>query len=743
MKKTLLFFAAMIASIGMMAQAPVPTSWDCAGALPTGYSETELTSSNSYVAPLCVSTPASYKMDRTGEALTLWVNDVPGALSYQLRGTGSGTWSGTMTVQESVDGSIWTTLHTYTNADVNTTSFILQTDIPNTTSRYIRFFYTNKVSGFNLAIDDIAIAIPSAGPAQEIAANFSTANVANNSTIYFASPVGTASPIVVNLENLGTVNTLNITSAIISGVAASDYSITSSPSSVSALGTAPINITFNPSMAGTRAAILTIVNDDADENPFVINLNGIGGSFATEPLSNPTALSFTNIKAWKMTARWVKSTADGFIVLRKEGSAVADAPVDGQVYDVGMGIGTSKVFFVGNGDSSKIQEMVANTTYHYAIFAYNGIGSFTNYKQSSPLVGSQMSTGLNAGTYYSTVDSNAASFVTDLTSKINNHFQIFYSDYDNTIVPNYFLRDTTGDDKVFNCDYSGETKIFTPPFGFVGTNSSREHCFASSWMPTFGTTGHEDKEAYSDLFNLKLANQDDVNAPRSNRAFGQPLTSTTNYLLATFGTDAVGHKVFSPRTDFRGDVARSIFYMTTCYHNADNDGSINSWSWNSIRVAASFGDTAWTLSSKLNQSLMKQWAQLDPPSNEEMARAEYIYSIQNNRNPYIDNPSWICLVDFNTMNKTANCNVGINDVDATIHASVYPNPTADFINIDLDEKLSNDALITIADMTGKIVFEVSTDATASTINTSSFAKGMYTLTISSEGRMMKKKIIVQ
>jgi hypothetical protein len=183
--------------------------------------------------------------------------------------------------------------------------------------------------------------------------------------------------------------------------------------------------------------------------------------------------------------------------------------------------------------------------------------------------------------------------------------------------------------------------------------------------------------------------------------------------------------------------------MTTCYHNADNDGSINSWSWNSSRVAASFGDTAWTLSSKLNQSLMKQWAQLDPPSNEEMARAEYIYSIQNNRNPYIDNPSWICLVDFNTMNKTANCNVGINDVDATIHASVYPNPTSDFINIDLDEKLNKDAVISLADMTGKTVFEVSTDAIASTINTSSFAKGMYTLTISSEGRMVKKKIIIQ
>lgn len=743
MKKTFLYFATMIASLGMMAQAPVPTSWDCSASLPTGYSEIELSSSNSYVAPLCVSAPASYKMDRTGEALQLFLNDAPGAFSYYFKGTGSGTWSGTMTVQESVNGTTWTTLHNYVNADIDVNSFIQHTDFPNSTSRYLRFFYTNKVSGFNLAIDDIAVAIPVASPVQEIAASLSGDNIPNNGNAYFASPVSTLLPLTIDISNLGLVDTLRITSATITGVDAADYALVSFPTTVNALSSGNLDINFTPSASGTRNAILTLVNNDADENPFIINLKGIGGTYATEPTANPTSLTFNNVKPWKMTAHWTNSTADGVILLRKLNSPVTDVPVDGESYDKGMGIGSSKVFYVGNGDSSKIQEMMANTTYHYALFAYNGFGVYTNYKQTAPLTGSQMSTGLNPGSYYSTIDSNSATFVTSLTSKINSHYQIFYSDYDNTIVPNFFVRDTTGPDQVVNCDYSGQTIVFTPPFGFVATNTSREHCFASSWMPTFSSSTFADKESYSDLFNLKLANQDQVNSPRSNNAFGEPATGITTYLGATFGVNTAGNKVFSPLNDFRGDVARSLFYMTTCYHNADNSGDIDSWAWDAITVPGGLVDPAWILSSKLDQNTMKQWSQLDPPSNEEIARAEYIASVQNNRNPYIDHPSWICLVNFNTMAKTANCNIGINEVTEKLQATIYPNPTSEYIIIEMDELLKDHATITLEDLQGKKVFETNSDAMTSAINVSTFAKGVYVLTLSSQGKMMKKKIVVQ
>lgn len=744
MKKTLFLFLGIIVSIASQAQAPVPTSWDCSGSLPSGYTESDLNASHFYTtSPYYVSPSSAYKMDRQDEWLTINVNDAPGAISFQLRGTGTAPWQGVLKVQESVSGSTWTDVRTYSNADVNANAWNLESITPTSTSRYLRFYYTTKVSGYNLGIDDISVALPSAGPAQEIAASYSGNNVANGGTIYFASPVGTAAPITISIQNLGTVNTLNISSATITGAASADYTLTTTPSSIAAASNSALNFSFNPSATGTRDAILTINNDDSDENPFIIHLKGIGGSYASEPTSNPSSISFTSIKPWKMTARWTPTTADGFILLRKAGSAVSDAPVDGIVYDKGMGIGSSKVFFVGSLDSAKIQEMIANTTYHYALFSYNGIGSYTNYKQSAPATGSQASSGLNIGTYYSTVDSNSSTFVTDLTAKINSHTQIFYSDYDNTIISNYFIRDTTGDQMVVTCDYSGENKIFTPPFDFTATNRAREHCFASSWMPTFGTVGHEDKPAYSDQFNLKFANQNDVNAPRSNHAFGLPTSGVSNYLAASWGNDIYGHEVFTPMTDFRGDIARSLFYMTTCYHNASNGGSIQSWAWNDRIVAASFGDTAWHLSAKLKQDVMKQWAIADPVSNEEIARAEYINSIQRNRNPFIDNPGWICRIDFTTMQKTASCNISVQDVNPSIQATVYPNPTSDYIIIELDEKLTENANISIQDIQGKTIFMVTTDASMSQIDTRKFAPGVYVLTIQSEGRSFRQKVVVQ
>lgn len=747
MKKTFLLFSAMFVTLFMMAQAPVPTSWDCSGTLPTGYTENDLNSSHFYTTtPYYVSPASAYKMDRQDEWLKVWVNDVPGAISYQIRGTGSAPWSGTVKLQESVDGTTWTDLHVYVNGDIDANAWALHTDVPASTTRYLRFYYTVKASGYNLGIDDINVAIPSAGPAQEISASYLSTNVPNNGTVYFNSPVGTATPVTINLSNLGTVNALNITSATLSGAGSADYSITVSPTTIAALGTSPVTLSFNPSVAGTRDAILTLANNDADENPFIINLKGIGGSYATEPASNPTTLSFSNIKAWKMTPRWTTTAADGYLVLRSLGTPVTDAPTDGVIYDKGQGIGSSKVFYVGNGDSVKVQEMVANTTYYYAVFAYNGVGAYTNYKQSAPTTGSQMSAAGNPGTYYSTVDSTSASFVSQLTSKVNTHNQIFYSDYDNTIITNFYVRDTIGDSMVVNCEYSGEYKMYKPPFDFTTENRSREHCLASSWMPTFGTSDHSDKAAYSDLHNLKFVNQNQVNAPRSNHAFGEPTTGIVSYLLATWGQNAIGYDVFSPRTDFRGDIARSLFYMSTCYNNAPNTGGtsggvINSWAWNDLLVAATFGDTAWHLSSKLDQDLMKQWSELDPPSNEEIARNEYVASVQNNRNPFVDHPSWVCLIDFNTMSKTANCNVGIANLPNQIQATVYPNPTSDVLQIELDETLNN-AVATLQDVQGKVVYTQSIKGSATTMSVGHLVKGMYILHISAEGKDFNQKIMI-
>jgi hypothetical protein len=58
----------------------------------------------------------------------------------------------------------------------------------------------------------------------------------------------------------------------------SDFTLTATPSSTIASGggTTTFNITFNPTTTGTRSATITIANDDADENPYNFDLQGVG-----------------------------------------------------------------------------------------------------------------------------------------------------------------------------------------------------------------------------------------------------------------------------------------------------------------------------------------------------------------------------------------------------------------------------------------------------------------------------------
>jgi uncharacterized delta-60 repeat protein len=70
---------------------------------------------------------------------------------------------------------------------------------------------------------------------------------------------------------------LNISSVSISGTHATDFSISSSPSSsVPAQQTTTFSVTFDPSGLGTRSATITIASNDSDEGSFEFDVQGTG-----------------------------------------------------------------------------------------------------------------------------------------------------------------------------------------------------------------------------------------------------------------------------------------------------------------------------------------------------------------------------------------------------------------------------------------------------------------------------------
>ncbi len=133
-------------------------------------------------------------------------------------------------------------------------------------------------------------AVGTAAPAPEINVSESGSNVLTGTTYNMGSLVNltSGSPVTFAIENLGTA-TLNLTGGTIvaiSGANASDFAVTQpSSSTVAAASNTTFTVTFNPSAVGTRNAMLTITNNDANEGTYTINLQGTSTASPTPEIN--------------------------------------------------------------------------------------------------------------------------------------------------------------------------------------------------------------------------------------------------------------------------------------------------------------------------------------------------------------------------------------------------------------------------------------------------------------------------
>lgn len=692
-------FAALfsVCTIALAAQTTLPTSWSFPTVtFPAGWSASGI----SYYTG-SGNTPPAAKLDSDNDYVEIWFASAPGTLTYYLMGNSFA--GGTFDVLESPNGTTWTNLATYTT-NMPTSSYTQFSNTPLATSRYIRFYYTDKVSG-NVGLDDVTLTAAAAGPQQEIDVYYNTQSLISGGSLWVGSPVSTTTSFTVDVENNGTVNTLNISSAVLSGPNAADFSVTSFPATVAANGTGAINIDFTPSVAGTRVAVLTINSDDADEPAYVVNLNGAGGNFATEPASPATNMTFTNIKSYRFQVNYTAAAGspDGYIVLRRDDAAVTDVPVDGQVYMTGDMIGNSKVCYAGSGTSFWPNFIGASQDYYFAVFPYNGPGAFRNYLAATPASGTVTSAGsMQPSNYYSSINTSAATFVSDLTALTNPHTDKFYSNYGPYMVSLFWARDTTGGMKVVNCVYSGDPYMFNEPFGWG--YMSREHSYCHSWMPSYpSSTGPE----YSDYFNLYPTNQNDANAVRSNYPLGEVVNVTYTYMGCKYGQDVNGRTVFEPRDEQKGDAARSIMYMAMCYNTQATNWGLP----NPISTSIMYGQ---------DQNLLKAWHYGDLPDAREIAKNDFLDSLQGNRNPFIDSVNYVCYIDFNNMSKIngpmlpcSNSTIGVQEnSSAAVAMSLAPNPSNGQFSLKYKTDRNETITISVTDVLGKVVYTQNTNMTA-------------------------------
>jgi autotransporter-associated beta strand protein len=117
-----------------------------------------------------------------------------------------------------------------------------------------------------------------------------------------------------------------------------------------------------------------------------------------EPATSSTLISFLPASGSSATIIWTNTgSADGTIILVKSNAAVNSNPTDwtgyaaNTVFGDGDEIGTGNFVVVagaGKHGSATITGLSAGTTYHVAVYPYNGSGAFLNYRTTSPATGS-------------------------------------------------------------------------------------------------------------------------------------------------------------------------------------------------------------------------------------------------------------------------------------------------------------------------------------------------------------------
>jgi fibronectin-binding autotransporter adhesin len=89
-----------------------------------------------------------------------------------------------------------------------------------------------------------------------------------------------------------------------------------------------------------------------------------------------------------------------------------------------------------------------------------------------------------------------------------------------------------------------------------------------------------------------------------------------------------------------------------------------------------------------------------------------------------------------------NCTVGIPELASSGSLSVYPNPASDNITIELN-KINSNALISIYDITGKIVRTYATENNRLNINRDGLQSGLYLITVTSDNRRYTSKLVIR
>ncbi|MDO4319821.1 MAG: endonuclease [Bacteroidales bacterium] len=230
--------------------------------------------------------------------------------------------------------------------------------------------------------------------------------------------------------------------------------------------------------------------------------------------------------------------------------------------------------------------------------------------------------------YYSSCENKGGKdLLSALCSKIGPHTTVSYDGLWNV----YKTSDVRSDGTLWDM-YS--TKRWSTNFTKCGNYQSvgdcvnREHSMPKSWF-------NEGSPMKSDAFHV-YPTDGKVNGQRSNYPYGECANGTT--LPGSGSVKALGRlgasttpgysgRVFEPDDEYKGDFARTYFYMAACYNT-----KIGGW------TSDMFAGNSYPVYKQWAIDVLLKWHRQDPVSDKERDRNDAVYKHQKNRNPFIDHP---------------------------------------------------------------------------------------------------------
>ncbi len=221
-----------------------------------------------------------------------------------------------------------------------------------------------------------------------------------------------------------------------------------------------------------------------------------------------------------------------------------------------------------------------------------------------------------------------------------------------------------------------------------------------------------------------------VNGYRSNFPFGEvnnpDLTTLNGSKRGPNVYPGYNGTVFEPLDEFKGDIARGLFYFATRYEDEVNTGGWDNPNDNVLNQDSSQFYDDWYI------DMLLGWHLSDPVSPEELDRNNNGFLHQNNRNPFIDNPIWVQAIwdeNFSTQN--------FNQYEV----KVFPNPVVgQFLNIEVKGLSAYE--VEIFNLFGKRIFRKNVNRKSCQIAIDEWSSGIYLLKLKNSEFQETRKVII-